>query len=65
MRFRLSPAFLEERLRYALRHTCEDCVHYDPCSAECVHGYPNAEHREKSLDDEGAELVFCKEFELI
>ena len=65
MRFRLSPAFFEERERFSLVHNCEQCVHFDPTTTSCVHGYPIDDHIESSLERIGAELVFCKEFELL
>ena len=65
MRFRLSQAFMEERREFCLRHTCEDCAHFDPTRAACVHGYPIDDHVESSLQLHDAELVFCKEFELL
>lgn len=64
VRFTLTQAFLVERVRYELRFTCEYCVHHNPETFSCVHGYPNDEHIESSLDRKGSELVFCKEFEL-
>ncbi len=51
--------FLDEAARFALRHRCDDCVHFDDAGAVCGHGYPTAEHR-----DGRRLVVFCKEFEL-
>ena len=65
MRFRLTQDFLQERERFSLVHNCEHCAHLNPKTAECVHGYPNAEHVEASLGQREGELVFCKEFELL
>lgn len=64
MRYRPDASFFEERRRFSLVHTCEHCVLFDPEHAACVHGYPIEDHVEASLDRPGAELVFCKEFEL-
>ena len=64
MRFPLNESFLEERRIYRLVHTCEHCAHFNPSTLSCVHGYPVDEHVASSLERRGAELVFCKEFEL-
>ena len=58
------PAFREERRRFALRFTCEDCALFDPERASCAHGYPTEEHRVERYDHPGVDLVFCKDFEL-
>jgi hypothetical protein len=65
VRFRLSKEFLEERTKFVLVHTCEYCVHFNPGKVSCVHGYPVDDHVTASLERDEAELVFCKEFELI
>jgi hypothetical protein len=74
------PTFSDERTRFALRFTCEHCTYFRVEDERCMHGYPNAEHREQryaagapqqqSLDPTAAQspapaLVFCKEFELV
>ena len=64
MRFRTSPAFREERARYALQFTCEQCAHFDQPRLACAHGYPVADHLEASQSEGEGDLVFCKEFEL-
>jgi hypothetical protein len=57
--------FDDERERYALRHCCEDCGHFDAASGACRHFWPNDEHRRAYYEVAHAEeLVFCKEFEL-
>lgn len=50
----------------ALRHRCDDCVHFAPETERCAHGYPTTEHRTPLRLDGGAPavVVFCKEFEL-
>lgn len=70
------PNFLPERMQYALRHCCEECVFFqqspEPSDAKddatdrrvCAHGWPNAEHRQAHYDAEPDLLVFCKEFEI-
>jgi hypothetical protein len=65
MKIASSPRFAEERVRFRLRHVCEDCAYHDERRDECAHGYPTHEHRRAHYD--GAlpgEIVFCKEFEL-
>ncbi len=51
----------DEARRFELRLACEDCAHFCPERAGCTHGYPK--RVEGGL--EGAELEFCKEFELV
>ncbi len=46
----------------ALRHRCDDCVHFDVERERCAHGYPTTEHRAVLVP--GELIVFCKEFEL-
>jgi hypothetical protein len=57
-RFRL------ERARLSLRFTCDQCAYFDDESERCVHGYPTAEHRAARYEDEEADVVFCKEWDL-
>ncbi len=56
--------FQEERARYHLRFTCEDCSYLRHEDARCAHGYPNAMHRAAAFDPGAAGGTFCKEFEL-
>lgn len=65
MRQRALPSFVDERVRFALRFTCEHCTYFRAADEVCMHGYPNAEHREARYGDDARELVFCKEFELV
>ncbi len=58
------PQFQSERARFVLRFNCEQCTYFAAESGRCSHGYPNAQHREAQTQADGAELVFCKEFEL-
>jgi hypothetical protein len=64
VRFAFDPKFLEEREKCRLRHTCEECAHFDHHLEECAHGWPNRAHREAYYAEEGRDIVFCKEFEL-
>jgi hypothetical protein len=56
--------FAAQRERLALRFTCEDCALFDPEREACAHGFPTDEHRQRYYARPGAELVFCKDFEL-
>jgi len=59
------PRFREERRRYGLCFTCEDCAHFAPETEKCGHGYPNDEHRAARYERVGELIVFCKEWELV
>ena len=50
---------LAEAEHFALRHTCDHCVHFDDQLRACGHEYPTAAHRLPLA----VEIVFCKEFE--
>ena len=65
MRQRALPAFRDERTRFGLRFTCEYCSYFHPDQERCTHGYPNAEHRAARYEADQAELLFCKDFELV
>jgi hypothetical protein len=56
--------FRQERARFNLRFTCEDCAHFDPERGRCTHGYPTGGHRLARYDDPSAALLFCKDFTL-
>jgi hypothetical protein len=64
LKFPPSERFEQERRRFALEFTCEQCAHFDPPSSGCAHSYPNGEHLGAGRRDRDADLVFCKEFEL-
>jgi hypothetical protein len=64
VRQRALPSFRAERAAFSLRFTCEHCTYFHVEREQCMHGYPNAEHRE-GQQGEADELVFCKEFELM
>lgn len=52
-----------EATEFELRYACEHCAHFDPLSEACSQGFPNEEHRHRSLEL-SASLTFCKSFEL-
>jgi len=53
--------FDEERERFSLRFSCEDCGHFDRAGERCRHEWPNERHRAAFT---GELIDFCKEFEL-
>ena len=59
--------FAEQRREYRFVFTCENCRYYSLLRGECLHEYPNMEHRAAHYDPENPprEILFCKEFELI
>jgi hypothetical protein len=63
VRLPVDPAFLGEANRFALRFTCDACLHFLPATGTCAHFWPNAEH--KTLSPAATVVVFCKEFELL
>lgn len=63
MKIEPDARFHEERARYALRFTCEDCVHHLG-DGRCAHEYPTEEHRAAHYENRNALLVFCREWEL-
>lgn len=66
MRSRVDAAFVEERARFGLRHACEDCAHFVVSSETCAHEFPTEDHRRARHEAlaPGAEVVFCKEWEI-
>lgn len=56
--------FREQRGRFRLHFTCEQCALFDEVAETCAHGYPTREHRDAHYADPEAPLVFCKHFEL-
>jgi hypothetical protein len=52
-----------ETARFALRFTCESCVHFAPESQACANGFPTTPHREIDLA-RVRQVEFCKLFEL-
>jgi hypothetical protein len=68
MRLPRTVQFDDESRRFALAYCCEECGHFDPSAEHCRHDWPNALHRRMhaagALPVAGAEVTFCKEFEL-
>jgi hypothetical protein len=60
---RVDDRFRQEARRFALRFTCDACVHFDPDRTACAHEYPAEEHHRIDLE-RVTELSFCKLFEL-
>jgi hypothetical protein len=54
--------FLHQARAFALRHRCQDCLHFLPDISACAHGWPSQIHR--LIPGRDGRLVFCKEFEL-
>ena len=65
MKTALTPTFREERERFALHHTCEECVYFDAMAVRCSHGYPSEMHRRAAFAPGVGHAMFCKEFELV
>lgn len=64
MRALIDPWLREEALRFQLRFTCADCVHFESERRACANEYPTQAHPD--VDRERQEsLEFCKEFELV
>ena len=66
MRVDFDERFVEQRERYGFLHTCEHCAHFDEVTGECLHGFPNEEHRMAFYDpaDPPSYILFCKDFDL-
>ncbi len=60
------PNFEEQRTRYSFCFTCEDCAHFDGETGECLHGFPNEQHRLSYYVSEirPGTILFCKDFDL-
>ena len=56
MRTAWNPTLEQERTRFALRHTCEDCGHFDPAAQRCRHEWPTAGHRRADYEAEYGDL---------
>jgi hypothetical protein len=61
---RLDARFDDERTRFALRFTCEDCAHHEPRTGRCRHEWPADDHLSAAVGRSAQEITFCKEFEL-
>ncbi len=64
MKTRIDDRLRKEAARFVLRHTCDDCCHFDEGRARCGEDWPTAEHRLPLAKNERDEVVFCKEFEM-
>ena len=64
MKIAQDERFRDQRERFHLRFTCEDCALFDDAREACAHGFPTTEHRQAYYRDPDAPLVFCKHFEL-
>jgi hypothetical protein len=56
--------FDDERERFSLRYSCEDCGNWNPADERCRHEWPNERHRLEKLQPDREWVDFCKEFEL-
>jgi hypothetical protein len=63
MRHRVDTQFRDQARVFGLRFACSDCAHFDAKNDLCVHGYTERPCQ-SDLERPGAELAFCKEFEL-
>jgi len=61
---RWTPTLAEQRERFALRHTCEDCAYFHKQSGRCANGWPTTPHRRAYHENDPPGLITCKEFEL-
>ncbi|HKO52571.1 MAG TPA: hypothetical protein VJV79_32915 [Polyangiaceae bacterium] len=64
MRTPIDLQLREEAVRFQLRFTCENCVHFAAERRACANGYPTHAHLEVDLE-RAESLEFCKEFELV
>ena len=64
MKVEQDARFREQRAKYTLRWTCEDCALFAP-DAGCALGYPTHRLRASRYEDPSADLLFCKDFELV
>lgn len=64
MKIPVTPEFERIRRRYALRFTCEHCVHYEREHHSCSFTFPVQEHCDAAYEPPYEVVVFCKSFEL-
>lgn len=64
MRVPRDQTFDLQRERFALRHCCEDCCHFDLSQGACAHEWPLKGHRLADYARPSPDVLFCKEFEL-
>ncbi len=60
-----TPSFEEEVERFRFCYQCDDCVHFMVSEGACAHEWPTEDHRRAPGKGPRAEIVFCKEFELL
>jgi hypothetical protein len=63
MKHRIDAQLREQARVFVLKFACRDCDHFDAPRDRCLHGYTERPNRD-DLERPGAELAFCKEFEL-
>ncbi len=63
MRIAVDESFKREVLRFDLRYTCTDCVHFRPQPGDCANEWPNQDHLRPPETFPG-DVLFCKEFEV-
>ncbi len=64
MILRVDALFRREREAFDLRMHCEDCALFDDERERCAHGFPTEPHRRPERYEDGAPLLFCKDFEV-
>jgi hypothetical protein len=60
---------IDERLHsdiqvYALKYSCENCIHFEQQRGGCSLGFVPGPHRARAIEP-GDTIVFCKTFELL
>ena len=65
MHIRMSETFREERERYRLEFTCEECANWHAEREACSILYPADPHREHTVaaTPDGERVYFCKMWE--
>jgi hypothetical protein len=63
MRYAVDGELREQAEKFGLRFACRHCAHFSARLDLCVHGYTERPSQ-ADLERPGAELAFCKEFEL-
>ena len=58
--------FDKQKKQYNFCFTCEDCVHFDGNTDECIHEFPNQMHRIQryTVFPRPRAVLFCKDFDL-
>jgi hypothetical protein len=66
MRLSWTPEFSRQMETHGFCYTCPDCAYYVVERKRCAHEWPLIDHQipHRSSDEDGREIVFCKEFEL-